>query len=158
MSYVIRQGDGETRTTVLVQDDGTICELRKGDKTYKLGSIAQRTWLSLDDWIREESIEHPEIKIPGIAVSSNCSDVIKVLKCFMRRPNMIKSSNSMNGYKYSVDSYLFVMENDKLIPFYVCSDGYMMYKYMLGRTFEQLELINPEFWVKDRGNQIVRYK
>ena len=75
----------------------------------------------------------------------------------MRHPNMRRSDFTINGFKYTVDSYIFIMENGRLIPFYITSDGVMLYKYVMGKTFKDIEVSNPEFWVKDRGNQIVKF-
>jgi hypothetical protein len=157
-TYIIRHGTDECRSTVLVRKDGTVCELRKGHKTYRVGSIAQRSWPNLDQWISDESIDRNLLKIPETIVSKDCQKVVEILATFLRRPNMYRSASCMSGYKYAIDSYLFVMDMGRLIPFYVCgSDGTMLYKYTTGKTFADLELVNPEFWVQDRGNQIIKF-
>lgn len=157
MSYLIRQGSGAQRTTVLVNKNSQVTELRKGNKTFCSGF--GRSWDSIEDWINSEGLDRNSLvydKRP-YELSTDSQKVIDIMAKFMRHPNMSKSKTAMNGYKYKIDSYIYIYEDGRLIPFYIAADGTMLYKYTLGKTFESIELVDPEFWVKDRGNQIVRF-
>lgn len=158
MSFVIRTGHADKRATVIVEREGNVIELRAGNRTFPYGRQgAQRAWDSVADWVTEEHIDIETLVYSKKELSSDGQKVIDIMASFMRKPNMSKSSKSLNGYKYKLDSYIFVFEKGRLIPFYVASDGTMLYNYSLGKTFSELELVDPEFWVKDRGNQIVRF-
>jgi len=157
MSFVIRYNKDSSRSTVFVNNNGSVSELRQGEKTFKLGSPLQRNWPSVEKWIVSENIDKKFITTTQKNISYDAKKIINILASFMRHPNMRRSDFTINGFKYTVDSYIFIMENGRLIPFYITSDGVMLYKYVMGKTFKDIEVSNPEFWVKDRGNQIVKF-
>jgi hypothetical protein len=157
MSYVLKYDKNSMRLTVLVKKDGSVHELRNGEKTYRLGSTFQRKWSSFDEWVKSENLDKAHISTVKKSITSDGKKVIDILASFMRHPNMRRSDYTINGFKYNVDSYIFINENNKLIPFYISSCGVMLYKYIMGKNFADIEVVNPEFWVKDRGNQIVKF-
>jgi hypothetical protein len=158
MSFTIRTSKDGNRSTVLVEKDGSVIELRSGNRTFPYGRQgAQRSWDSVDDWISSENLDRGALVYSKSLVSSDSQKVIDIMATFLRKPNMYKSADSLNGYKYAVDSCVYVLEHGRLIPFYIASDGTMLYKYTKATSFAELELVDPEFWVKDRGNQIIRF-
>lgn len=157
MSYLIRHGSGAQRTTVLVNKNSQVIELRNGNKTFRSGF--GRSWDSIEDWISSEGLDRNSIVYDRRQneLTLDSQKVIDIMAQYLRHPNMYKSKTAINGYKYKLDSYIYVYEDGRLIPFYIAADGTMLYKYTLGKTFESIELVDPEFWVKDRGNQVVRF-
>lgn len=157
MSYLIRHGSGDQRTTVLVNKNSNVIELRNGNDTFRSGF--GRSWDSFEHWIISEGLDKNSLVYDRRQkeLSVDSQKVIDIMAQYLRHPNMSKSTTAINGYKYKLDSYIYVYENGRLIPFYIAADGTMLYKYTLGKTFESIELVDPEFWVKDRGNQIVRF-
>jgi len=153
MSSIIRYDTEGKRLTAIIMKNGTVVELRNGANTYTINT--GQTWESLVAWLTHYDIEQDRcvsVTKPELTEDSNM-----LINSIHRKGRCVNMRRKKQGdYAYNLKTYLFVKEGHELIPFYIAADGMMQYKYMKANTFAELDLIAPEFWIMDLGNQIVQ--
>jgi hypothetical protein len=142
MSQVFRFGEGLGRRTLLVEKNGSVRQLRKGDLTF---SQDAETWDSLSDWAASNVCDFLD------TLPSYFSDDAKTLLLLLLR----------GGYSDTFDFVAYDLRKSRPFgglddaPLFLRSDGKLLYKGITGRSFSSLNIDASAIFSTSRNGQII---
>jgi hypothetical protein len=148
MSNIIRFVNKGLRITLLILDNGSVCQLRKGDETFRHTPPA---WDSLSEWADGDLATLKSVYSQILSVSDDeILNLIALLKKHKLELNLYG-----NNTKAKID-YLYVKTTDgELVPLYVSYKGLVSYKGTVGASFKSVGLTNPDFWINDISGTLI---
>ena len=148
MSNIIRFVNKGLRITLLILDNGSVCQLRKGDETFRHTPPA---WDSLSEWADGDLATLKSVYSQILSVSDDeILNLIALLKKHKLDLNLYG-----NNTKAKID-YLYVKTTDgELVPLYVSYKGLVSYKGTVGASFKSVGLTNPDFWINDISGTLI---
>ena len=141
---IIRFGLDERRETLLINSDGAIFRLRKGEETFIVKNT--EVWENAVDWASENADTYLD------SIPYEITEDMKSVFYILLENGLLESVHSLvEGSKKSLG--LFTLEDGELVPFSLYYDT-MKYKGIIADNFSDLGT-EPYLWFKNSDGFIV---